>query len=181
MICKKTLKKFCCEDISLIENYEKAVNDKEKTWHCHHRKEDEGYTLIQLKQMGLYYQRPASELVFMDPQEHRSLHFKQKPKTSQHKKKISKSHIGKTHSEETKRKISENRKGKCIGDKNPSSRKVYQIDKNTGEIVKIWDSMRLASKTLKINSPNIWACCNYNRNEAGGFIWRYADNKKEQD
>jgi hypothetical protein len=29
---------FCKDDISLIENYEKAANDPE-IWDCHHRKE----------------------------------------------------------------------------------------------------------------------------------------------
>lgn len=37
----KRFKKYCCEDISLIENYEKAVNDKTQTWCCHHKLEIE--------------------------------------------------------------------------------------------------------------------------------------------
>ena len=39
MICFEYAKNYCSEDISLIENYDKAVNDKEQTWHCHHRRE----------------------------------------------------------------------------------------------------------------------------------------------
>ena len=31
--------KYCCEDISLIENYDKAIEDKTQYWHCHHRLE----------------------------------------------------------------------------------------------------------------------------------------------
>lgn len=38
MICKE-VHKFCCEDISKIENYEKAIVDVTQTWHCHHRLE----------------------------------------------------------------------------------------------------------------------------------------------
>ena len=32
------VKKFCNEDISLIENYNKAISDSNQTWDCHHRK-----------------------------------------------------------------------------------------------------------------------------------------------
>lgn len=32
MIYKASVKKFCCEDPRLIENYEKANNDKTQTW-----------------------------------------------------------------------------------------------------------------------------------------------------
>ena len=39
MICKKTIKNFCCDDPSLIENYDKAINDTTQTWDCHHRGE----------------------------------------------------------------------------------------------------------------------------------------------
>ena len=33
------LDKICCEDISLIENYESAISDKTEMWDCHHRLE----------------------------------------------------------------------------------------------------------------------------------------------
>lgn len=36
MISEKKVKKFCCEDISRIENYEEAINSLEM-WECHHR------------------------------------------------------------------------------------------------------------------------------------------------
>ena len=38
MINKNT-KYFCNGDITQIENYELAMNDKTQTWHCHHRLE----------------------------------------------------------------------------------------------------------------------------------------------
>jgi len=28
---------FCKDDISLIENYEEAINDENETWICHHK------------------------------------------------------------------------------------------------------------------------------------------------
>ena len=77
MICKNRVKKFCSEDISLIENYQEAINDTTQTWHCHHRLEIElnksGNELIN---MNLYYNRPASELIFLRKSDHMSLHQK---------------------------------------------------------------------------------------------------------
>ena len=51
MINEYCAKKFCCEDISLIENYHIAIADKEKTWDIHHRREcdENGKTLFTKK------------------------------------------------------------------------------------------------------------------------------------
>lgn len=39
MICLdyRHAKLWCCEDISKIENYDKAIADKTQTWVCHHK------------------------------------------------------------------------------------------------------------------------------------------------
>lgn len=92
MICVSTLTKYCSEDISLIENYEKAIKDKNETWHCHHKNEILlNKTPQQLKKENLYYYRPANELILLLPEEHMKLHHlgKNKPKTDEHKHKIS--------------------------------------------------------------------------------------------
>ena len=39
MINLYNAKRFCREDISLIENYKEAISDKYKTWDIHHRRE----------------------------------------------------------------------------------------------------------------------------------------------
>lgn len=71
------VKKFCCDDISLIENYEKAIQDKEQTWHCHHRFEtDKNLNSKELKERNLYFHRPSSELIFLTPSDHLHLHSK---------------------------------------------------------------------------------------------------------
>lgn len=44
MICIYTVKKFCKEDPSMIENYDKAIADKTQTWDCHKFKEHYGIT-----------------------------------------------------------------------------------------------------------------------------------------
>lgn len=68
---------------SKVENYAQALAEDFEGWCRHHRLEThtpEGQvrevplTSRQLKQMGLYYDRPASELIWMRREEHRKLH-----------------------------------------------------------------------------------------------------------
>lgn len=123
MLNVKTIEKYCCEDISLIENYEIAINSEEQ-YECHHRKEiEENKTSKQLIAEKMYYHRPASELIFLSHSEHRSLHHKGKVVSAETRKKMSERRLGKKGwhwtstkprkkrrgvkpSEETKRKIS---------------------------------------------------------------------------
>ena len=70
---------FCCEDISLIENYEEAKADNFVGWDLHHRLEIGAfYTLsvAELKALNLYNHRPASELIYLRHGEHTSLHLR---------------------------------------------------------------------------------------------------------
>ena len=94
MINRDKVVSYCKDDPSLIENYDKAINDHTQIWHCHHRGEIlpcGKYSYKTLIKYGLYYKRQASELIFMTRYDHISMH-----KT------------GSFHSEESKRKISEN-------------------------------------------------------------------------
>ena len=78
MISNRTVSYYCKEDLSLIENYDKAMADKDHIWDCHHRLEiGEGYTNTteHLKMMNLYYDRPACELIFLLHSEHQKLHM----------------------------------------------------------------------------------------------------------
>lgn len=77
---------YCCEDISLIENYEEAINSKER-YNCHHRLEthdengllrDVPITSSKLIEMNLYYNRPAKELIFLTLSEHQKIHHSSK-------------------------------------------------------------------------------------------------------
>ena len=77
MIKEKNVKRYCCEDFGLIENYNEAVNDTTQIWDCHHRKEIElKKNRQELIDIGLYYNRPASELIFLTHNEHTALHMK---------------------------------------------------------------------------------------------------------
>ena len=128
MINERFAKSYCKDDISLIENYEKAVNDATQTWHCHHRRETI-YSKSGLKEIGEYYNRPACELIFLTPTDHRRLHNLGKHLSEEHKRKLSESmkgennpRFGKHHSAEARKKISEARKGKqsCMNGKHLS-------------------------------------------------------------
>lgn len=66
---------FCKEDISKIENYDKAMEDKSQSWDCHHRTEIWwNCTAQELKDNECYYHRPAKELIFLTHAEHSKLH-----------------------------------------------------------------------------------------------------------
>ena len=94
---------YCCEDISLIENYQETIDDTTQMWHCHHRLEENGYDSVTLRKMKRYYQVPASELIFLTPSEHRKIHSKIKGVWNKGKKGC--------YSDETIQKMSESHKG----------------------------------------------------------------------
>lgn len=105
---------YCCEDISLIENYDKAINDKTQVWHCHHKAETlpcGRFSRNDLKKFNLYYNRPANELIFLRPKDHKKLHQLGKKRSEEVCRKISESLKGKTHSKESKKKMSKSHKG----------------------------------------------------------------------
>ena len=70
--------KFCSEPLDKIEHYEEALAEGFKGWCIHHRLEiqPDGTRVSrqELKDNGLYYGRPASELIFMRKREHHNLH-----------------------------------------------------------------------------------------------------------
>lgn len=118
MISEKYLKRYCyCRHPELIENYEKAIADTTQTWLCHHRLEthnsDGERRLVDLSYkeliaLGMYYDRPPEELIFLTRAEHKSLHTV----SEEARRKISEAHKGKPHSEEARLKMSAAKKGK---------------------------------------------------------------------
>lgn len=84
MINEERQRKYCCEPLSSIENYDKAVADTERVWHIHHRIETDypcsmlgkngEYSYKELIAYGLYYHRPAKELIYLPPSEHTLRH-----------------------------------------------------------------------------------------------------------
>lgn len=118
---------YCKEDISKIENYKLAIEDKSQTWVVHHRDEvkilPSGIKVFrskeELMEIGRYYNCPANELIFMTRKEHASLHNKGVHKSDEHKNKIGKSNKGKIYSNETREKMSLAKKEAYLGEGNP--------------------------------------------------------------
>lgn len=122
MISHNTIKDYCIEDPSLIENYNEAINSKEK-YDCHHRLETELNVSAQyLKDNNLYLNRPASELIFLPHREHVSLHnkhgligFKGKTASKETRLKQRLAKLGTKLSEEHKKKIGDSLRGRKNG------------------------------------------------------------------
>lgn len=112
-------KRYCKDDLSKIENYDKAIADQTCTWHVHHRLEltldgDNALSIKDLIRMNMYYHRPYFELIFLSPAEHASVHRKGKapankgkpspnkgkpkpPRSAEHRLKLSMAHKGKKY------------------------------------------------------------------------------------
>lgn len=156
MISERSAKLYCSEDISLIENYHIAIADKDRMWEIHHRREcdDEGRTLFTKKQLidiNVYYNRPASELMFVT----RSMHMK-----------IHRENMANA--------------GK-IGGKSPlgiekRSIPVIQFTKDLA-FIKEWISAKDEQRQLGIGQQHICACCKGQQKTAGCYIWRYKDSR----
>lgn len=96
--------KYCyCRHPEKIENYDKAEADTTQVWEVHHRLES-CFTQKFLKEMNLYYDVEPEALIFLTRAEH--------SKIDSRNKRMSEAMKGKKHSEETKRRMSENRKGR---------------------------------------------------------------------
>lgn len=125
-----------------IENYDKAVADKNETWDCHHRLEIQGQfrnSVKLLKRCGMYFNRPASELIFLTNEEHMRLHSKGNKHSEETKRKMSEANkgnkysLGSKRSEETKRKMSASK----IGNKNSfGCRRSEETKKKISEAMK---------------------------------------------
>ena len=76
---------------------------------------------------------------------------------------------GKKHSEETKRKISEVKKGKTAKNR----RKILQVNKQ-GEVVKEWNSITEAQTELIITG--VGNALTGRSKTAGGYVWKYKNN-----
>ena len=102
---------YCKEDPSLIENYDKAINDNTQIWECHHRLEtDLNLSMQELKDRNLYYDRPPSELIFLTKAEHSRIHYEQYWSDPDNKKKQSEKLKQYYEDPETRKKKSEQKK-----------------------------------------------------------------------
>lgn len=91
--------------------------------------------------------------------------------------KISKSHIGKVFSEETKAKMRKPKTESHIlnlkkADRSKLYKNIIQYDLD-GNFIREWNGIITASKELKIGANNINSCLKGKYKSSGGFIWKY--------
>ena len=127
-----------CSDIENVENFEKAKADNFVGWCIHHRlqtwtsdgkRREVDISAAELQALGMYCNRPASELIFLTESEHQILHTKGKQgywkgKTGPNKdkqlsketrKRMSDAHKGKTFSQEHRKRLGEAAKARNTG------------------------------------------------------------------
>lgn len=183
--------KYYCKDYENIENYEKAAADDFKGWHCHHRREAE-LSRKELIALGMYYNRPADELIFLTASEHRTLHNKGHKHSEEAKKKMSEAaknrpeeikmktreaFKGHKHSEEAKKKIGEAQKGKHLSEEAKMKISAANKGKHPSEEVKnklseAWDydkhfTLETKKKLSEANRGKHW----FNNGKINNFCY----------
>ena len=142
MINVKKAQKYCKEDLSKIENYEQAMNDTTQVWDLHHRTEIWwNCSKKDLIDNECYYNRKACELIFLTHAEHTRIHNCGELNSM----------YGKTHTEESRIKISESKKGKVPWNKGKTmseefSRKMSEVKK--GQVP--WNKGKTMSEESRI-------------------------------
>jgi len=150
----KQHQRYCCESLENVENYEKAKADNFEGWHLHHRLETHtsdgekrlvDISMKELKALGMYYHRPANELLFIKDTEHIKIHNTGKKGHSMSEE--GKQRVRKINSERLSKKV------RCV---------------ETGEI---FESAKKASEITSIK--NICNAARGARKTAGGYHWEY--------
>lgn len=107
--------RYCSDPLDKIERYEEAQTEGFEGWCIHHRLEipEEGKRVSkqELIDSGLYYGRPASELMFMRSGEHIKLHVAGVQLPLEHRQKISKSLKGREFSLDHRKHLSMSKTG----------------------------------------------------------------------
>ena len=145
MINKENLIRYCCEEISNIEGYEEAIASN-KIFDCHHKLETHNsdgerrtvnLTKQELIALGMYYNRPASELILLPHGEHTILH---NPRlgTGQG---LNQPKFGKLHSKELSEHLSSVLKGK--------HKSKEQVEKMKGMFVGIKSALSTPVKVIE--------------------------------
>lgn len=172
MINVEKVKRYCRDDISKIENYDKAIADTKRKWDLHHRLELtlDGYfanSVEDLKRHNMYFNRPYFELVFLTHAEHTKLH--QSGRSSEWYKKVQENHShswkGKHHDLNTKNKMATSQqehyrnhpeRRKQISDSNMGDKNPFYGKTHTDEFKEKMSKL-LKGKTWKIiDGKRVW-------------------------
>ena len=79
--------------------------------------------------------------------------------------------------QEANRRLAENpqwRHRQREGVRRARAKAVLQLDKDTGEVIRQWESMMDVERELGISIGNISQCCNGKQKTAGGYRWEFA-------
>lgn len=199
-----------CTKPELIENYDLAIVDKTQTWICHHRLEthnsDGKRRLVALESeeliaLGIYYNRPPEELIFLTPAEHRVLHNSLRDYskvTEEARQNISKAQKlrASNMTEEERRSVFGSRKGQKQSEEERQKRSISirnTINKMSDKERKekygrdpwnkkkvlcvetgiVYSSITKAESQTK--SKNISMVCNGQRKTANGYHWQFVN------
>lgn len=97
------------------------------------------------------------------------LHFGDRLHTKEVVAKRAITQTGRKLSDETKRRIGDSHRGS----KSVSAKRVNQIDRYSGKIIKTWDCTMDVERTLGYKNSAISRCCSGGRPTAYGYVWRY--------
>lgn len=86
---------------------------------------------------------------------------------------------GKRHTEESRKKMSNSHKGTQVGKDNGRSKAVAQYTL-CGDFINSFESTCIAFAETGVAQSSICRCVNGKLKSAGGFIWKYIDESKEQ-
>lgn len=187
MISLYSINNYCKEDISLIENYNEAINSPEQ-YDCHHRLETELNVSAQyLKDNDLYLNRPASELIFLPHTKHVSLHYahglvgwKGKSPSKESREKMRKAKLGTKLSEEHKKKIGDalrGRKNKPLSEEHKKKLSLSHRGKspsNKGQLgVLKWVNNGIESKMVQIDELEYYLNIGYKKGRGTTYIRKH--------
>lgn len=145
------MKMYCKDDLSKIENYYDAVNDKENNWVLHHRLEmtlngEFACSQTDLIRMNMYYHRPAFELIFIKEEEHRKLHGQFHKMTNDGIQMIKNKNTGRKRTDEQKKLISDRTKEAM---KNSPKYKKWRYEKLLQKRDKLQKELETVTKLLR--------------------------------
>lgn len=93
------------------------------------------------------------------------------PKSEEHKRKLREANIGKRHTKETLKKMSDRQSG----GNNGHAKSVVVLDKESMKVIRKFDTMTEAAKFIGVSLSCVSECCNGNAYTAGGYICQYAE------
>lgn len=180
-----------CTKPELIENYEKAINDTTQTWVCHHRLETHNSDGIlrqvalsqkELDALGMLYDRPPEEFIFLTQAEHRILHnsFRDYSKiTEEERRRVYGARKGQKQSKDEKQKRSSSIRNTINKMSDKERKEKYGRDPwNKKKVLCVETGVvysSIAEAESKMKCRNISLVCKGKRKTANGYHWQFVN------